>query len=62
MIFLAVATDLFGDGLLIGAGTAVSAYLGITLAIGQIMANIPEGLASLSTFRTTTRPAPHASG
>jgi len=56
MIFLAVATDLFGDGLLIGAGTAVSADLGITLAIGQIMANIPEGFASLSTFRSNDTP------
>jgi ZIP family zinc transporter len=56
MIFLAVATDLFGDGLLIGAGTAVSADLGITLAIGQIMANIPEGFASLSTFRANDTP------
>lgn len=51
MIFLAVATDLFGDGLLIGAGTAVSASLGVTLAIGQVMANVPEGFASISTFR-----------
>jgi ZIP family zinc transporter len=51
MIFLAVATDLFGDGLLIGAGTAVSPTLGVTLAIGQIMANVPEGFASIATFR-----------
>ena len=51
LIFLAVATDLFGDGLLIGAGTAVSASLGVTLAIGQIMANVPEGFATISTFR-----------
>ena len=56
MIFLAVAADLFGDGLLIGAGTAVSADLGITLAVGQIMANIPEGFASLSTFRANDTP------
>jgi len=59
MIFLAVATDLFGDGLLIGAGTAVSTDLGITLAIGQIMANIPEGFASLSTFRANGHPPIH---
>ncbi|MDW3215683.1 MAG: hypothetical protein R8G01_16910 [Ilumatobacteraceae bacterium] len=56
MIYLAAATDLFGDGLLIGAGTAVSADLGITLAIGQIMANIPEGFASLTTFRANDTP------
>ncbi|MTV27584.1 peptidoglycan-binding protein [Nitriliruptoraceae bacterium ZYF776] len=59
MIFLAVATDLFGDGLLIGAGTAVSASLGVVLAIGQIMANVPEGFASIATFRANDvqRPA-----
>ena len=51
MIFLAVATDLFGDGLLIGAGTAVSPGLGVVLGVGQIMANVPEGFASISTFR-----------
>ena len=56
MIVLAVATDLFGDGLLIGAGSAVSAELGVTLAIGQIMANIPEGFASLSTLRVNDTP------
>lgn len=56
MIYLAAATDLFGDGLLVGAGTAVSADLGVTLAIGQIMANVPEGFASLSTFRANDTP------
>jgi ZIP family zinc transporter len=51
MIYLAVATDLFGDGLLIGAGTAVSPGLGLTLAVGQVLADVPEGFAVASTFR-----------
>lgn len=51
MIYLAVATDLFGDGLMIGAGTAVSAGLGLTLAVGQVMADVPEGFASIFTFK-----------
>jgi ZIP family zinc transporter len=35
MIYLAVATHLIGDGLLIGAGTSVSAGLGIILALDR---------------------------
>lgn len=51
MIYLAVATDLFGDGLLIGSGTAVAASLGLTLAVGQVLADIPEGAATQITFQ-----------
>lgn len=51
MIYLAVATDLFGDGLLIGAGTAVSPGLGLVVATGQVLADLPEGFAATSTFR-----------
>ena len=51
MIYLAVATDLFGDGLMIGAGTAVSAGLGLVLAAGQVLADLPEGFAAMSTLR-----------
>jgi ZIP family zinc transporter len=51
MIYLAVATDLFGDGLLIGSGSAVAASLGLTLAIGQVLADVPEGAATTITFQ-----------
>jgi ZIP family zinc transporter len=51
MIYLAVATDLFGDGLLIGAGSSVAASLGLALAVGQVLADIPEGAASILTFQ-----------
>lgn len=51
MIYLAVATDLFGDGLMLGAGTAVSAGLGVVLAAGQLLADLPEGFAAVATFQ-----------
>jgi ZIP family zinc transporter len=56
MIYLAVAADLFGDGLLIGAGSAVSAGLGLVLAIGQVLADLPEGFAAMSTLRSNDVP------
>ncbi len=56
MIYLAVATDLFGDGLLIGSGTAVAASLGLVLAIGQVLADVPEGAASAITFEANGVP------
>ena len=56
MIYLAVATDLFGDGLMIGAGTSVSFGLAVTLALGQVLADIPEGLAAIFTFRANDIP------
>lgn len=51
MIYTAVATDHFGDGLLIGARSAVASGLGLVLAVGQVLADVPEGAASSFTFR-----------
>jgi len=51
MIYVAVAMDLFGDGLLIGAGSAVSTNLALVLALGQVLADIPEGFAVIANFR-----------
>ena len=51
MIYIAVSIDLFSDGLLIGAGSAVSFGLAVVLAIGQVMADIPEGFATIANFR-----------
>lgn len=51
MVYVAVATDLVGDGLLIGAGSAVSSQLALTLAVGQVLADIPEGFAVTANFR-----------
>ncbi len=51
MVYVAVATDLVGDGLLIGAGSAVSTDLALLLALGQVLADIPEGFAVVANFR-----------
>ncbi|MGD8464257.1 MAG: hypothetical protein PVI09_10375 [Anaerolineae bacterium] len=51
MVYVAVASDLVGDGLLIGAATAVTSQLGFVLALGQVLADIPEGFAVLANFR-----------
>lgn len=56
MIYLAVATDLLGDGLLIGAGASVSSGLGLALALGQTLADVPEGFAAIFTFRNNDVP------
>ncbi len=51
MIYAAVATDLVSDGLMIGAGSAVSVQLALLLAAGQVLADVPEGYASIANFR-----------
>jgi ZIP family zinc transporter len=50
-IYTAVAIDLFGDGLLIGASSSISFELALVLALGQVTADIPEGFATIATFR-----------
>ena len=50
-IYTAVAIDLFGDGLLIGASSSISFDLALILALGQVTADIPEGFAAIATFR-----------
>ncbi len=47
MVYAAVFIDLFSDGLMIGAGSAVSFSLALVLAIGQVTADVPEGFAGL---------------
>lgn len=56
MIYTAVAVDLFGDGLLIGAGTAISFGLAVVLALGQVAADIPEGFAAIADFKAKGLP------
>lgn len=50
-IFLGVAVDLFADGVIIGAGTTISAGLGLLLAVAQVPADLPEGFATIANFR-----------
>jgi ZIP family zinc transporter len=51
MIYAAVATDLFSDGLMIGVGSVVSFSLALILAIGQVTADVPEGFATIANFK-----------
>ncbi len=52
MIYIAVAVDLFPDGLMIGAGATVATGLGLLLALGQVLADVPEGFATLATLES----------
>lgn len=56
IIYIAVSVDLFGDGLLIGTGSAVDVGLVLVLALSQVMADIPEEFASLANFRAKRVP------
>jgi ZIP family zinc transporter len=50
-IWFGVAMDLFSDGVMIGTGALLSPALGFLLALGQVPADIPEGFATIATFR-----------
>lgn len=51
MIYVAVAVDLSGDGLMIGSGSAVGASLAIVLAAGQVLADFPEGYSVVANLK-----------
>ncbi|SEP43586.1 ZIP family metal transporter [Nitrosovibrio sp. Nv6] len=51
MIYIAVSMDLFSDGLMIGAGSAVSFTMALTLALGQVLADVPEGYATIANMK-----------
>lgn len=51
MIYVAVLTDLFSDGLMIGTGAGVSTGLALILAVGQLLADVPEGYAAVANMR-----------
>lgn len=50
-IFFGVAVDLFSDGVMIGTGSLIDPALGLLLALGQVPADIPEGFATIATFK-----------
>ena len=50
-IYIGVSIDLFTDGLMIGTGSSVATGLGLLLALGQVPADIPEGFATIATFK-----------
>lgn len=51
LIYFGVAVDLFSDGIMIGIGSTVAFELGLLLALAQVPADIPEGFATIATFR-----------
>lgn len=51
MIYIAVSVDLASDGLMIGSGSAVSSTMALALALGQVLADIPEGYASMANMK-----------
>lgn len=51
MVYAATAFDLLSDGLMTGAGSAVSRSLGLLLALSQVVANFPGGFATVANFR-----------
>jgi len=55
-IYAAVVIDLFSDGLMIGAGATISLSLALLLALGQSVADLPEGFATIASFRRTGIP------
>ena len=50
-IYFGVAVDLFSDGVMIGTGSTIDFGLGLLLALGQTPADIPEGFATIATFK-----------
>ena len=52
-IFFGTAVDLFSDGVMIGTGSTITFSLGLLLALAQVPADIPEGFATMATFRAT---------
>lgn len=55
-IYLGVSLDLFSDGLMIGTGSNIAPALGLLLALGQVPADVPEGFATIATFKNQGLP------
>lgn len=55
-IFFGVSIDLFSDGIMIGTGSVVDPSLGLLLALAQVPADVPEGFATIATFKTAGLP------
>lgn len=50
-VYLVSAVDLFGDGLMVGIGSAVSGGLGLVLGLSQVVANLPGGFVAIAHLR-----------
>ena len=55
-IFFGVSVDLFSDGIMIGTGSVVDPSLGLLLALAQVPADVPEGFATIATFKNAGLP------
>jgi zinc transporter, ZIP family len=55
-IFLSIAIDLFGDGLMIGTSLTIAPHLGVVLASGRVVAHIPEGFVTNTAFKSQDIP------
>lgn len=55
-IYFGVAVDLFSDGVMIGTGSTIDPALGLLLSLGQVPADIPEGFATVATFKAQGMP------
>ncbi|GAA3962866.1 peptidoglycan-binding protein [Allohahella marinimesophila] len=51
MIYVAVSVDLFSDGLLIGTGSTISLSMAVVLTLGQVLADGPEGYATIANMK-----------
>lgn len=51
VISLAVAIDLFSDGLMVGTSSTIAFSLALMVAVGHVLANIPTGMAVVSSFK-----------
>lgn len=51
-VYLVTAIDLFGDGLMVGIGSAVAGGLGFVLALSQVIANLPGGFVTIAQLRS----------
>lgn len=50
-VFVVAGVDVFTDGLLTGAGSAVAADLGVLLALSQVVANAPGGFGAAARLK-----------
>ncbi len=56
-IFLSIAIDLFGDGLMIGTSLTISPHLAVTIASARVVAHIPEGFVTNAEFKSQAMPS-----
>jgi ZIP family zinc transporter len=56
MVYIAIGADLFSDGLMTGAGSAVASSLGLLIGATQAVANIPGGFAAAKNLQNNKVP------